>query len=80
MRGERVHHRDICDGDAPREDHEDVTSCLDAGSGAICCSSRSGFEAGKTAKWQFEGGGNTGPVHSTAQYPFENVMAQRKRS
>jgi hypothetical protein len=78
MRGERVHHRDICDGDAPREDHEDVPSGLVAGSGAICCSSRTSFEARETAKGRFEGRGNTGPVHSTAQYPFEDVVAQRK--
>jgi hypothetical protein len=77
MRGERVPHRDICNGDAPREDHEDVPPGLDAGSGAICCGSRC-FEAGETAKGRFEGGGNTGPVHSTAQYPFEDVVAQRK--
>jgi hypothetical protein len=70
MRGERVHHRDICDGDAPREDHEDVPSGLNAGSRAIRCGSRSGCEAGETAKGRFEGGGNTGPVHSTAQYPL----------
>jgi hypothetical protein len=78
MRGERVHHRDICDGDTPREDHEDVTSGLDASSGAICCTSRTGFEARETAKGRFEVRGNTGPVHSTAQYPFEDVVAQRK--
>jgi hypothetical protein len=62
-----VHHRDICDGDAPREDHEDVPSGLDADSGAICCSSRTGSKARETAKGRFEGRGNTGPVHSTAQ-------------
>jgi hypothetical protein len=78
MGGERVRHRDICDGDAPREDHEDVPLCLDAGSGAIRCSSRTGCEAGETAKGRFEGGGNTSPVHSTAQYPFQDVVAQRK--
>jgi hypothetical protein len=53
-------------------------SGLDADSGAICCSSRAGFEARETAKGRFEGRGNTGPVHSTAQYPFEDVVAQRK--
>jgi hypothetical protein len=70
MRGEQVHHRDICDGDGSQEDHEDVPSCLDTGGGAICCGSRTGCEAGETAKGRFEGRGNTGPVHSTAQYPF----------
>jgi hypothetical protein len=70
MRGERVHHRDICDGDVPREYHEDVPSCLDAGGGAIHCGSITSCEAGETAKGRFEGRGNTGPVPSTAQYPF----------
>jgi hypothetical protein len=29
LRGERVRHRDICDGDAPRDDHNDVPASLD---------------------------------------------------
>jgi hypothetical protein len=32
-----VHHGDICDGDALRENHEDVPTSLDVGSGAIRC-------------------------------------------
>jgi hypothetical protein len=32
MLGDQVHHRDFCDGDAPREDRDDVPESLDAGS------------------------------------------------
>jgi hypothetical protein len=35
MLGERVHKGDICDGDAPREEHEDVLTSLNVGNGAI---------------------------------------------
>jgi hypothetical protein len=46
MRGERVHHGNICDGDVPREDHEDVHSSLDVARGAIRCGARTGCEGG----------------------------------
>jgi hypothetical protein len=73
-----VHHGDICNGDVPREDHEDVPTSLDVGIGAISCGARTGCKAGEMAMWRFEGGGNTSPVHSTAQHPFQNVVAQSK--
>jgi hypothetical protein len=56
MREERVHHRDICDGDAPREDYEDVPSSLDVASGAICCGARTGCKARETTKCPPGGG------------------------
>jgi hypothetical protein len=50
MRGERVHHGDIYDGDVPWEDHEDVPTSLDVGSGAIRCGARIGCDAGEMAR------------------------------
>jgi hypothetical protein len=45
MRGERLHHRDTCDGDALREEREDVPASLDVGSG-VHCGARIGCKAG----------------------------------
>jgi hypothetical protein len=70
MRGERVHHRDICDCDASPEDHEDVPTSLDVGSKAVRCGAGTGCKDGQTANWRVEGGGNSGPLHSTRNIPF----------
>jgi hypothetical protein len=45
---------------------------------AMSCGARSGCEAGDAAKWRFEGGSHTGPLHSTEQCPFQDVVAQCK--
>jgi hypothetical protein len=59
MRGERVHHRDICNGDSLWEDLEDVPTSLDVASGEVRRGARTGCKAWETAKWRFKGGGNT---------------------
>jgi hypothetical protein len=68
---------DVSDGDAPWQDLEDVPPSLNLCAGAQSGGARSTSKPSKAVEGGFLGGGNARPVHSTAQYPFQHVMAQR---
>jgi hypothetical protein len=72
-----VDHGDISDGDAPGQDWEDVPLSLDQGAGARSGNASAPGEPREAAEGRFLGGGGARPVHNTAQYPFQDVMAQR---
>jgi hypothetical protein len=57
--------------------HENVPTCLSTGCGAVQDGARAGGETGEAAERWLKGRGNARPVHSTAQNPFQNVVAQR---
>jgi hypothetical protein len=67
----------IDDGDALGHGHEVVPSSARAGGGAIGGHAGAIGEPGEAAEGGLECGGNARPVHSTAQNPFKDVMAQR---
>jgi hypothetical protein len=67
----------VGDGNALGHGHEDVPSSARAGGGAIGGRAGAIGEPREAAEGGLECGGNARPVHSTAQNPFEDVMAQR---
>jgi hypothetical protein len=67
----------VGDGNALGHGHEDVPSSARAGGGAIGGRAGAIGEPGEAAEGGLQSGGNARPVHSTAQNPFEDVMAQR---
>jgi hypothetical protein len=65
------------DGDALGHGHEDVPSSAWAGGAAIGGHAGAISEPREALECRLECGGNARPVHSTAQNPFKDVMAQR---
>jgi hypothetical protein len=70
--------RDVGDIDALWKDHEDVAPSLGASGRAVGRGASAGSEAWESAEGWFKGGGDARPVHSTAQNPFQDIMAQRE--
>jgi hypothetical protein len=67
----------VGDSDALGHGHEDVPSSARAGGGAIGRRAGAISEPREAAEGGLKCGGNARPVHSTAQNPFEDVMAHR---
>jgi hypothetical protein len=72
-----VDDRDVGNGDALWNGHEDVALSLGASGRAIGRGASAGSEAWESAEGRFKGGGDARPVHSTAQNPMD-IMAQRE--
>jgi hypothetical protein len=70
-----VNDGDVGDGDALWQGHEDVPPSLRANGGAVGGGASASSEAWESAEGWLEGGGDARPVHSTAQNPFQDVMA-----
>jgi hypothetical protein len=73
-----VDDRDVGDGDALWKGHEDVALSLRANGRAIGGGASTSSKAWEWAEGWFEGEGNARPVHSTAQNPFYDIIAQRE--
>jgi hypothetical protein len=68
----------VLDGDTLWHSHEDVPPSLQANGRAVGRSACAGIEAEESAEVWLKGGGDARPVHSTAQNPFQDVMAQHE--
>jgi hypothetical protein len=75
---EGVDEGNISDEDSLWQGHKDVAPSLGANGEAVSISACTCSEAGESVKGWLKGGGDARPVHSTAQNPFQDVMAQRK--
>jgi hypothetical protein len=75
--GKGVDDGHVCDGVALGQDKEDVPRSLDKYSRAVSGDASALSEAGELAECRLEGRGNARPVHSKAQNPFQDIMAQR---
>jgi hypothetical protein len=51
---------------------------LDLGGGSVCRNAGACGKARKASEGWLKGGGDARPVHSTAQHPFQDIMAQRE--
>jgi hypothetical protein len=78
VKGKGVDGRDVGDGDALWQGHKDVAPSLEANGRAIGRGASTGNEAWELAEGWLEGGDDARPVHSTAQNPFQDIMAQRE--
>jgi hypothetical protein len=77
IHGEGMDGRNVGNGEALWQGHEDVAPSLRANGGAVgrsACAS----EARESTEGWLQGGGDAHPVHSMAQNLFQDVMAQRK--
>jgi hypothetical protein len=75
--GEGVNDGNVCNGDPLWQGREDVAPSLWANGGAVGRSACAGSEAADSLEGWLKGGGDARTVHSTAQNPCQDVMAQR---
>jgi hypothetical protein len=78
IHGEGVDDRNVGDGDALWQGHEDVAPSLGANGRDVGGGASAGSEDWESAEGWLKDGCDARPVHSTAQNPFQDVIAQHE--